>query len=77
MPKWILRGARLRRLWSASITHLSWDQVTDKGGKHWNHNIVSVAVIDLPLLMISNPVGTNPSFIGAFSLGLTYVPARL
>ena len=35
MPKWILRGARLRRLWSASITHLSWDQeVTDKGGKH-------------------------------------------
>ena len=44
MPKWILRGARLRQLWSASITHLSWDQVTDKGGKHWNHNIVLVAV---------------------------------
>ena len=45
MPKWILRGARLRRLWSASITHLSWDQVlTDKGGKHWNRNIVPVAV---------------------------------
>ena len=45
MPKWILRGARLRQLRSASITHLSWDQeVTDKGGKHWNHNIVPVAV---------------------------------
>ena len=54
MPKWILRGARLRQLWSASITHLSWDQVlTDKGGKHWNHNIVPVAVSGQIILKVA------------------------
>ena len=52
MPKWILRGARLRRLRSASITHLSWDQVTDKGGKYWNHNIVPVAVSGKKILKV-------------------------
>ena len=52
MPKWILRGARLRQLWSASITHLSWDEVTDKGGKYCNHNIVPVAVSGKKILKV-------------------------
>ena len=53
MPKWILRGARLRQLWSASITHLSWDEVTDKGGKHWNRNSVPVAVSGQIILKVA------------------------